>query len=154
MQTKDRVFIVDSPVKDLINQSIKVKLIIEQSGLDPAIVAKHLFPTNKYPKLALNRIIEGHAFLDSSQMHKLAAMTNMTVSELYGGEWKQTSKEDIITFTTGTYRAELNTKTWLTKIFDSNSLFHEAILHSGATALSEYLNELNSIIINHKQKTS
>ena len=133
---------------------INLKEILVASGLDMTDVAKHLFPTNKYPKLALDRIIDGKAFLDSHQLSKLASMTGMTVSDLYGGQWKQTSKGDIITFTCYSYRAELNTTTWIVKIFDNNSLFHESIIVSGSTVLSELIGKLNSIIFNHKSKTS
>lgn len=133
---------------------IRLKEILDASGLDMTEVAKHLFPTNKYPKLALDRIIDGKAFLDSHQLSKLASMTGMTVSELYGGQWKQTSKGDTITFTSDTYKAELNTKTWIIKIFDNDSLFHESLIVSGSTVLSELIGKLNLIIINHKSKTS
>lgn len=129
---------------------INVKDVIKQSGLNTDEVARHLFPTNKFPKLAFNRILEGKAFLDSSQMSKLATLANITVSELYGGQWKQISKGDIITFTSNSYRAELNIKTWVTRIFDNDSLFHETVINSGATTLSAYIQELNLIIANRK----
>lgn len=134
-------------------EQIKLKEIMESSGLDMLETAKQLFPTNKYPKVALSRILDGKAFLDSHQLSKLALMTGMTVSELYGGQWKQQSKGDVLVFTSESYRAELDTKSWIIKVFDNGSLFHETLIVSGSTVLSELLKKLNSIIINHK-KTS
>jgi hypothetical protein len=136
-------------------RTIDVKEIIEKHQLDAKEVAQQLFPGNKYPKLALNRVMAGSAQLDANQMSKLALLIGVQVSDLYSGsEWKATSKKDLISFSSGSYRAELNTKTWITKIFDNDSLFHESVIHAGSTALSEYLNELNLIISKHKKDES
>ena len=55
-------------------------------------------------------------------------------------------------FSSENFRAELNTQTWVTKIFDNDSMFHESIIHSGSTPLSDYLSELNAIIIKYQKK--
>jgi hypothetical protein len=40
----------------------------------------------------------------------------------------------------------LDTKTWVTKVFDNGSLFHESVIHSGTTSLSAYLTQLSEIV--------
>jgi len=53
-------------------KKIDLKKIIENAGLDIKETAQHLFPNNKYAKLALDRVIKGDAFLDTNQISKLS----------------------------------------------------------------------------------
>jgi len=134
-------------------RTIKLKEVIESRGLDIKEVARQLFPKNKYPDLALNRVIKGKNVLDADQISKLALMANMELSELFSGEnWKASNKTGIHVFTNGEFRAELNSCTWVTKIFHKDSMFHESILHSGSTPVSEYLVQLDLIINNYKNR--
>lgn len=128
-------------------KTIDLNRIIEERELDAKEIAQQLFPGNKYPKLALNRVIAGEAVLDANQISKLALLTGLSIDQLYSGNgWKSTSKAGIITFTNEGYKAELNTETWVTKVFHNDSLFHESIITPGATPISEYLKELNLLI--------
>lgn len=133
-------------------RTIKVKEIIETRGLDIKEVARQLFPKNKYPDLALNRVIKGKNVLDADQISKLALMAGIQLSELFSGEaWKGSSRKGVHIFTNGDFRAELDSESWVTKVFHKDSMFHESIIHSGATPLSEYLNQLDLIINNFKK---
>lgn len=130
---------------------IKIRQIIAQKGLDTEEVAKQLFPGNKFPRLALNRVMAGGAVLDANQISKFALLSGVEVSELYSGaNWKAGLKKGIHVFTNGSFRAELDTKSWITKIFHNDSLFHESIIHSGSTQLSAYFEELEQIVAKYK----
>lgn len=132
-------------------KTIDLNGIIIKQELDPKDVAQQLFPGNKYPKLALNRVLAGEAVLDANQISKLSLMTGLSVDQLYSENgWTSTSKAGIIAFQNGEYKAELSTETWVTKIFHNGSLFHESVITPGATPVREYLNELNSIIIKNQ----
>jgi hypothetical protein len=132
-------------------KTINIKGIIERQGLDVKEISRQLFPKNKYPRLALNRVMSGGAVLDANQISKFALLAGIDISDLYSGaNWNAKSKQGVHIFTNGDFRAELNADTWITKIFHKDSLFHESIIHSGSTPLSAYLNELDSIIINFK----
>ena len=134
-------------------RTINVKKIIESRGLDFKEVAHQLFPKNKYPGLALNRVIKGKSVLDADQISKLALMSGLKISELFSGEnWKYVSGKGVHVFTNGEFRAELDSGSWVTKIFHKDSMFHESILHSGSTPVSEYLSQLDLIINNYKSK--
>ena len=133
-------------------RTINIKEIIEKQGLDVKEVSQHLFPKNKYPRLALNRVMTGDAVLDADQISKFALMAGINISDLYSGaNWNAKSKQGIHVFTNGDFRAELNAGTWVTKIFHNDSLFHESVIHSGSTPISEYLKELDLIISNFKK---
>lgn len=136
-------------------QTIDLNKIIEESELDAVKVAEHLFPTNKYPRHALKRVLNGDANLDADQISRLSGLTGRSIASLYsGGGWKGVVKKDKHIFTHGEYRAELNTETWVTEIFHNESLFHDSVIHTGAVSLSEYLAELDRLIAEHKQKTN
>lgn len=135
-------------------QVINLRQIIEAQNLDEKALAEELFPGNKYPKLALNRILTGEAFLDSNQISRLSAYTGIPIHGLYNaGEWqiKADSKNVLkIISPDGSYRAELNTETWITQIFDKDTIFHEETLPAGAMSLRAYVSYINNLIINKK----
>jgi len=132
--------------------TIDLKSIIEAKELDVNVVAQQLFPTNQYARLALNRVMAGKAELDASQISKLALLANMTISDLYNnGGWKADSVDGIHKFTNGDFIAELNTNTWVTKVFHKNSLIHESVIHSKNVPLNEYISTLNNLILNKNE---
>ena len=134
-------------------RTIDVEKIIKTKKLDKKELAQHLFPDNKYASLALNRVIKGDGFLDSNQISLLADLTGIAIGNLYSGsEWDLKSIDGITILTAGSFVAELDTNTWITKVFDNGSLFHESVIHAGITPLSVYLESLSQIIELHKSK--
>jgi hypothetical protein len=134
-------------------RTIDVKKVIDSAGLDFKEVAAQLFPKNKYPDLALNRVIKGVNALDADQISKLALMANVPISDLFsGGEWKAVSKGKTHIFSNGDYKVELDTETWISRIFHKGSLFHESVIHSGSTPLSEYLENIDVLINQFQNK--
>lgn len=135
--------------------SIDVAKIIELNDLDKVQLSKDLFPNHKYASMALTRVINGEMLLNSEQLSKLAHLLNVTVDDLYNaGGWKmKANKADnkhIITFEAINYKAELDTKSWITKIYHKNSLFHESIIIDGKCPVKEYLETINNLISNFK----
>lgn len=131
---------------------INIKKIITENNLDKKEIAQHLFPENKYPSLALNRVISGEANLDSDQISKLALMTDLSINDLYGIKFSIKSADKKMFMSFEDFKAELCLKTWSTKVFHKGSLFHEEILHRSSIALSEYLDELTNIINKFKKQ--
>lgn len=133
-------------------RKIDLDSIIKMYDLDVNEIAKHLFPDNKYARLALNRVLSKKAVLDATQISRLAMFIDIPISALYSGkEWKSKRNRDLIVLTADDYTAELNTKTWLTKIYHKKSLFHEAVIHDGSIPLNEFINKLNIEIEKHGQ---
>jgi hypothetical protein len=132
---------------------IDIKAAVARAGLDYSEVAEQIFPDNVHPRLALNRVAKGEAFLYEPQIRKLAELTGLTVSELFGeSKWKSVRKGETICFMSGDYKAELNTQDWTTKVFHKNSLFHEEILHARFIPLSAYLQQIEKLITNQLNK--
>jgi len=55
-------------------QFIDIPAVIEARGLDKKVVAAQLFPSNRHPVLALNRVIKGVGYLNELQINKLALL--------------------------------------------------------------------------------
>lgn len=125
--------------------------IIDTYNLDQKEVAKNLFPKNKYPELALNRVLARETYLDTEQASKLALIIGVPIEKLFStAKWSGKRVGATHILTNGEYRAELDSETWTTKIFHNDSLFHDEVLHSGTTSLSKYLSKLDELILNHK----
>ena len=128
-------------------KTIDVEKIIKTKKLDKKELAQQLFPENKHASLALNRVIKGDGFLDSNQISLLSELTGIAIGNLYSGnEWDLKNNKGLTVLTSGNFRAELDTKNWVTKVFDNGSLFHESVIHSGTTSLSAYLTQLSEIV--------
>jgi len=125
--------------------------IMEVHKLEVHKVAKHLFPANKYPKLALDRILKNEAFLDTNQLSRLAQLIGTSIENLYSNnEWSMKTKKGLLHFTSDKYTAELNTNSWTTKIYSDGSIFHEEVIHNGSITLSEYLQNYREVAIDEK----
>lgn len=134
-------------------KKLNLKKIIDNQHLDVDNLAKQLFPTAKHPKRALDRIVSGEALLDSNQISLLSMITDLPIGLLYeGGDWQQKEAvSNLLKFGTEDYTAELDTTTWITKIYHKESLFHESVICSGAIPLSDFLNSLTDLIIKNKK---
>lgn len=133
-------------------QTIDLTTILDKSEVQKKEIAKLLFPNHKYPGLALNSVLKGELKLDADQISKLSAFTGIPIDELFHiSKWKMESCENQIEFSTGNFKALLNTETWITKIFCNDSLFHESVVHSRMVPLSEYFKTINELISKHKE---
>lgn len=132
-------------------KTIDINNIIESKGLDQNDLAKELFPGAKHPKMALQRIIKGEAQLDSDQIVRLSIYTGIAIGELFGErDWKAQTKEGVHTFESEDYRAELDTNTWISKVWKKDELIHEVVIHDRHISISNYFTLLNNVISNGK----
>ena len=132
------------------SSKINVAAIIEQYGLSKLELASDLFPNNKYASMALTRVINGEAFLNSEQLSLLANKLGVTVDSLYADrEWDlKSNSAGVLKFENGSMIAELDTETWITKVYKKGSLIHETVLHNGSITIANYLEKLNNLINN------
>lgn len=130
---------------------IDLSKIIEDRQLDKTEVADRLFPEHKHPKMALGRVLVGEGDLDASQISLFSLYSGIPIAELYtGGGWVSTLGESTHTLTCGEFTAELDSKTWTTKLFKNGSVFHQFILSSKSISLEEYIHMLDSEISKNK----
>jgi len=127
-----------------------VKKLIQDRDLDIKIIAKELFPENAYPQMAFKRILKGEATLSVPQIKRLAALAGMDPSKALSGNWTKRSKGTKFTITSGDYRAELDMKSWITRLFHGKSMFHEELLTRPFIPLSEYIAQVEDRITKHE----
>lgn len=133
-------------------QTIDLASILEKSEVSKKELAKLLFPSHKYPGLAINNVLKGELKLDSEQISKLSSFTGISIEDLFQiSKWKMESLKGQIEFSNGEFKALLNTETWITKIFCNDSMFHESVIHAGTIPLSEYIKQINELISKHKE---
>lgn len=145
---------MEQTIKKDKTMTINLRELIEQRGLKTREVAEFLYPDNKYPRVALQRVLDGEALLNSEQVSRLAAWLGISTDSLYKGGWSSEFKGETCILTNGNYRAELSIRTGETKVFHLGALFHEIILHDPAISLSQYVELLNAIIKNHQAHES
>jgi hypothetical protein len=134
-------------------QTINLDRIIKSKNLDKKELAQKLFPDNKYAALALNRVIRGDGFLDSKQISLLSELVSIPIGELFTGSgWDLKSSRDTLIITSDKFRAELDRNTWVTKVYENRSLFHESLIHSRNAPLSLYLADLTKIVDHQNEK--
>lgn len=129
---------------------IDVKKFMADHNLETKEVAKAMFPTNQYPKMAFKRIVDGEGLLDSDQLVRLAALARVSVAELFNGNWASKSNRKSFILEKGEYRAELEWSTWITRIFHRESMFHEKVLTQPTIPMSKYIEEIEGIISKHE----
>lgn len=126
---------------------INLQKLIDERDIKTTVLAKELFPENKYAPMALKRVIDGYSELSSSQISKLALFLGVSIEDVFENNWKSSVDErKVIFIRTDGWRAELNTQTMITKVFDKQTLMHEVILNTKTVVLSEYLQTIERII--------
>jgi len=136
-------------------QNLDLVKLIKELDLDPGIIARELFPGNKYPDLAMRRVLKGESFLNTQQVSRLSLFTGIPISSLFsGGKWKAQSSKGKHIFTNGDFTATLNTETWTSSVFHKGNLFHEEVIHSNKIPLSEYINMLNNLILKFDEQSN
>lgn len=134
------------------NGSINLKGIIKKSNITKDHIARELFPDNKFPTPAIDRVIRGESELDARQICKLASLLDVCIDQLFTNNWKGRSCNESLVFEKGEYRAELSVSKWLTRIYRNDSLFHETVMIPDYIKLRDYINMLDEIINNYKDK--
>lgn len=128
-------------------KTINLKRIVEESGKDRTEIAKHVFPGNKFPVLALKRVMAGHAVLDANQISRLALYLDVPIEDLFAGSWKAAKPlGGTYTLTNGRWTAVLSLSSGITRLFHDDTIYHEEVLHTSAIPLSEYIKTLDNLI--------
>jgi hypothetical protein len=128
---------------------------LKTAGISDLEVARELFPSNRYPLFALNRILRGKALLNSAQLSRLALLCGCSVTDLYEptGWISERGTRSLAVFTRPGYRAELDLNTMVTRLFADDQLAHTETITSRSLPVEEYLKRQSEIIEELKTKT-
>ena len=137
---------------------INIRQLAKDAGIGIEEVSEHLFPTNKFPRLALNRVMQGTSSLNEVQISKFALMVGLEIGDLFTEgfgvvrerehevvletpEWKAILMRDVIETPEGDHF-----KDFKTRLLHKKSLHHEMVSHTADIPLSEYLELIEKII--------
>lgn len=129
---------------------IELREMIKEMDLNKRELSLVLFPKAKHPAMALTRLISGRSKLNEQQIYRLSIFTGIPIEGLYKESlyWKTTAREGLVYFTKRNYRAIYDPSTGITKVYSLDSLLATHVVSSPMQPLSDYLTEINSIIIN------
>jgi len=125
---------------------IDVKNLIESAGLTVDYAAKKLFPGNKYPGVAMNRVLLGQTELDASQIAALAEILNVDYNHIFRPFWHGSMpRPGIYVFVKGNCRAVLDVEANRTNIYVGDNNIADYI-HKGSLVVKDYLKNIDTLI--------
>jgi hypothetical protein len=135
--------------------NIDLRTLIQARNLDKKELAKVLFPKAKHPAMALARLLSGRAKMNEQQIYRLSMFSGLSIDALYyeSLHWKQVAHNGLIRFTLDDYSAIYSPTMGITKIYHLESLLATHVLSSPNQPLSDYLTEINRIVINKSVKS-
>lgn len=120
--------------------------IIAAYSLDIDKLAKALFPSAKYPKLALDRILKVEASLSVDQLEKLAAFIGVMPSELFMlGTWKDASENGLLSFKKGVFLVKLNHGNTFLTLYKNDEAVTQRFIDSGIS-VSDFIKYIDDLI--------
>lgn len=132
-------------------EQFSLQKLVTEFNLNPAELAKILFPHVKYPILAFNRVLSGEASLDTDQLQNLASFLGMFVSELFNVEgWKSKSQPGQLFFMKDKYNAICHVTTGVISLFCEGDIVDTYIMSPGLTSVSEFINSINKQILEYE----
>lgn len=132
-------------------EQFNISNVIEHYKLNTEDLAKVLFPTVKYPKQALDRILKSEANLDITQVEKLADYIGVLVTDLFSANtWKGSAEDGCLTLLKGQYKAKLNYNGVYLSIYKDNVLIDQKISNVPNMTVQEFIDFLDNIIKNYK----
>lgn len=124
--------------------------IIEDSGLRIDYVAGKLFPNNRHPYNALNRVLSRGGELSAEQLKILATLTGRTADNLLGLSWTGRIEASSLLLTKGNYQVTYTPgagvfSIWRIKDFGSESVGTFAI-NEESTTVRAFLASVENLV--------
>lgn len=129
-------------------QKFNITEVIECYKLDVNDVAEVLFPNVRYKKLALKRVLDGEATINTEQLQALADLAGVLISDLFHiDEWKGSTEDGCLTFLKGDYKVKLNYNgAWLS-LYKNTELLKQEMFTPNMT-LNEFISHITKLTTN------
>ena len=128
-------------------ERFNINNVIKQYRLDTEELAKVLFPTVKFPKLAFDRVLKGEGSLDVIQLERLADYIGVLVSDLFSVDtWKSSTEDRCLVLQKGNYKVKLNYKGVYLSVYKNNELILQSISNILSMKVQEFVDFLDTII--------
>ena len=128
-------------------EQFNISNVIKYYKLNTEDLARVLFPTVKYSKLAFDRVLRGEASLNVIQLERLADHIGVLITDLFSANtWKGLSEDGCLTMLKGEYKVKLNYKGVYVSIYKNNEIIHQKLSNIPDMTVSEFINYLDNII--------
>lgn len=132
-------------------EQFNINSVIEHYKLNTEDLAKVLFPTVKYPKQALDRVLRGETDLDIKQIETLASHIGVLVTDLFSADtWKGSTEDGCLTMLKGNYKVKLNYNGVFVSIYKNNMLIEQKISNVPDMTMHEFVNYIDNFIKNYE----
>lgn len=133
---------------------LNLQAVIDYYHIDHEIIALLLFPENKFPKTALNRILSEESYLTSEQVYILADFLGINITELYifGPKWIQQSSKiaNTVILKKGKYTVHINTHSGIMIVYEqSKPIDYLKILTDTSIKLNDLFEIIDTHILNY-----
>ena len=127
-------------------QEFDINKVIEHYKLDVDDVANALFPNVRYKNLALKRVMDGQAQIDTEQLQALAKLAGVFTRDLFSFDlWKGGTEDGCLTLIKGDYKAKLNYNgVWLS-LYKNNELIKQEMFTPNMT-IDDFVKHIDNLI--------
>lgn len=131
---------------------INLKQLLKDEHISKAQLSEILFPKNKFPGRSLLRILKGEAELSVSQVVALSEFTGLSLDQICEPDkWEGDLRDGShVYLRSKNFRAEIDTKTWTTRIYYKDTLVKEEMI-SPALPIAEYICTLEKTVQDAKE---
>lgn len=134
-------------------EQFNLNSVIEQYKLNTEELAKVLFPSVKYPKQALDRILKGEADLDVKQLQALAYHLGVLISDLFqsanANNWYGVSEDNCLCFIKGEFKIKLNYNGVYITVYKNNNVVDKIIADVPSMSIEQFKEYINNLIENY-----
>lgn len=124
--------------------------IIKNHGIDTNELASILFPSVKYQKLALDRILKGEASLSVVQLEKLASYLGVLPSSLFTNDnWIDVTEDEYLTLAKGQFKVKLNYNGSFLTLYKNNEVIDTKVVNISALSVNDFIDYINELITNY-----
>ena len=128
-------------------QHFDINKVIEHYKPQMEELSRVLFPSVRYPNLALGRVLKGEATLSTSQVERLASYLGVLVTDLYSvGSWTGTTEDGALTLIRGDYKVKLNYQGVYFSLYKNNTLIEQRIANIPDMTVGNFIQYINNLI--------
>ena len=121
--------------------------VIEKHSLDKEVLAKSLFPNNKYPRQAFERVLKGEAELSVGQLEMLANYIGVLVPDLFTfNSWADASENGHLAFKKGPFLVKVNYAGAYITIFKDNKLVDQVVSGFSGMPFEKFIDYIDNLI--------
>lgn len=123
-----------------------INQVIKHYGLSEDEVAEALFPDVRYKNIALKRIQNGEAQVNTQQLQALANLAGVLISDLFTiDNWKGITEDGCLTLIKGEYKTKLNYNgVWLS-LYKNNKLIAQEMF-TPKMSIEDFVKHIDNLI--------